>query len=74
MAPTDDGQVVVVSPIEDTPADLAGILAGDIIIAVDGEKTTKDNFEEIADMVRGEVNTKVVLTLIREGIEGPFDK
>lgn len=74
MAPTDEGQVVVVSPIEDTPADEAGILAGDIIVAVDGEKTTKDNFKEIADMVRGEINTKVVLTLLREGMDGPFDK
>lgn len=74
MSPTDEGQVVVVSPIEDTPADEAGILAGDIIVAVDGEKTTKDNFKEIADMVRGEVNTKVVLTLLREGIDAPFDK
>ena len=74
MSPTEEGQVVVVSPIEDTPADEAGILAGDIIVAVDGEKTTKDNFDEIADMVRGEVNTKVVLTLIREGVDGTFDK
>ncbi|MBN2898578.1 MAG: S41 family peptidase [Clostridia bacterium] len=74
MSPTDEGQVVIVSPVEDTPADEAGILAGDIIIAVDGEKTTKENFEEIADMIRGEVGTKVVLTLTREGIEGTFDK
>jgi len=74
MSPTDDGQVVIVSPIEDTPADQAGILSGDIIVAVDGEKTTKDNFKDIADMVRGEENTKVVLTLLREGVEGAFDK
>lgn len=74
MAPTEDGHVVVVSPIEDTPADKAGILAGDIIMAVDGEKTTEDNFEEIADMVRGEVNTQVVLTIRREGVEELFDK
>jgi len=73
MAPTDEGHVVVVSPIEDTPADQAGILAGDIIMAVDGEKTTEDNFEDIADMVRGEVNTNVVLTIRREGIEEDFD-
>lgn len=73
MAPTDDGHVVVVSPIEDTPAYKAGILAGDVILAVDGEKTTEDNFEDIADMVRGEVNTKVVLTLRRESVEEPFD-
>lgn len=74
MAPTDEGHVVVVSPIEDTPADKAGILAGDIIMAVDGEKTTEDNFEEIADMVRGEVNTQVVLTIRREGVEDLIDK
>ncbi len=73
MAPTDEGHVVVVSPIEDTPADKAGILAGDIIMAVDGEKTTEDNFEDIADMVRGEVNTNVVLTIRRERIEEDFD-
>lgn len=74
MAPTDDGHVVVVSPIEDTPADKAGILAGDVILAVDGEKTTTDNFKDIADMVRGEVNTTVILTLRRETIEDAFDK
>lgn len=73
MAPTEKGQVIVVAPIEDTPADKAGILAGDVIIAVDGEETTEDNFKYIADMVRGEVNTNVTLTLRREGIEEAFD-
>ncbi len=66
-----DGFVTVISPIEDTPAYKAGIKARDRIIKVDG-KPTRD-LREAVDMIRGPKGTKVVVTLMREGLKKPFD-
>ena len=66
-----DGFVTVISPIEDTPAYKAGIKARDRIIKVDG-KPTRD-LREAVDMIRGPKGSKVVVTLMREGLKKPFD-
>ncbi|MGB5749294.1 MAG: S41 family peptidase [Desulfobacterales bacterium] len=66
-----DGFVTVISPIEDTPAYNAGILARDRIIKVDG-KPTKD-LREAVNMMRGPKGTKVVVTIFREGVKKPLE-
>jgi carboxyl-terminal processing protease len=66
-----DGFVTVISPIEDTPAYQAGILALDRIIKVDG-KPTKD-LREAVSMMRGPKGTKVEVTILREGVKDPLE-
>jgi carboxyl-terminal processing protease len=69
----EEGVIKVVSPIDDTPAARAGILAGDLIIALDGETVQGLNLNEAVDKMRGAVNTPIELTIKREGVEKPFD-
>ena len=66
-----DGFVTVISPIEDTPAYKAGIIARDRIIKVDG-KPTRD-LRNAVKMMRGPKGTKVVVTIMREGVKKPLD-
>jgi carboxyl-terminal processing protease len=68
-----DAVLTVVSPIEDTPADRAGMKAGDMIIKIDGEFTKDMTLIEAVKKMRGKKGTKVVLTLKREGINRLFD-
>lgn len=68
----ENGYPTVISPIEDTPAAKAGILAGDVIVSIDG-KTTKDMpLNEAVKMMRGEPQTAIKLS-IQRGDEKPFD-
>jgi len=60
-----DEKLMVVAPIEGTPAYLAGIQAGDIIIAIDGETTAGITLREAAMRIRGEVGTSVILRVLR---------
>ena len=69
----EEGVIKVVSPIDETPAARAGILAGDLIIALDGETVQGLNLNEAVDRMRGAVNTPINLTIKREGVEKPFD-
>jgi carboxyl-terminal processing protease len=69
----EEGVIKVVSPIDDTPAARAGILAGDLIIALDGETVQGLDLNEAVDKMRGAVNTPINLTIKREGVEEPFD-
>ncbi len=64
-----DGLLSVISPIEDTPAWRAKILAGDQIVRIDGEPTLNMPVNEAVDHLRGEVNTKVKLDIRRKGVE-----
>jgi carboxyl-terminal processing protease len=65
--------LTVVSPIEDTPAYIAGIKAGDQIIRIDG-KTTKDiTITEAVKKLRGPRDTNVTITIMREGLTKPKD-
>jgi carboxyl-terminal processing protease len=66
-----DGFVTVISPIEDTPAHRAGIMAQDRIIKVDG-KPTKD-LRQAVSMMRGPKGTEVRVTVLREGVKKPIE-
>ena len=67
-----DGYIKVISPIDDTPADRAGIQAGDLIIQINDTPTRQIMPEEAANLMRGEPGTSVTVTIAREGVE-PFD-
>lgn len=61
------GKIEIFNVISATPADLAGVKQGDIIIAVDGKDTNGMNVSDVANLVRGPVNSIVELTLLRDG-------
>ncbi|WP_139167561.1 MULTISPECIES: S41 family peptidase [Kordiimonas] len=67
------GVVKVVSPIDDTPADKAGIQGGDYITHIDGESIQGKTLTEAVKKMRGAVGAPIVVTIIREGYDGPFD-
>jgi len=69
----EDGFVKVVSPMDGTPADQAGVEAGDFITHVDGESLLGLTLNEAVDMMRGPVGSEIVITLVREGTPEPFD-
>ncbi|MEQ9694458.1 S41 family peptidase [Shimia sp. SDUM112013] len=69
----EEGFVKVVSPIDGTPADAAGIEAGDFITHVDGESVLGLTLDEAVDMMRGPVGSEIVITVAREGEDEPFD-
>lgn len=69
----ENGFVKVVSPIDDTPADKAGVEAGDFITRVDGESTLGKTLDEAVDKMRGPVGSEIIITIVREGIDEPFD-
>jgi len=69
----EEGYVVVVSPLKGTPADEAGMEAGDIILAVDEESVLGMSVNEVVALIRGEKGTDVVLRIVREGRDEPFD-
>ncbi len=69
----EEGVIKVVSPIDDTPAARAGILANDLITALDGEVIEGLSLNEAVEKMRGPVNTPITLTITREGAEKPFD-
>lgn len=69
----EEGFVKVVSPIDDTPADEAGIEAGDFITHVDGESVLGLNLDQAVEMMRGPVGSEIVITVVREGEVEPFD-
>ena len=70
---TEEGLFEIVRPIPDQPADLAGLLPGDVVIAVDGESVTDISFDEVILRVRGPRGTDVTVTILREGVEEPID-
>lgn len=69
----EEGFLVIVRPIDGQPADLAGVRAGDVVTAVDGESIAGQNLDEMITRVRGPRGTEVTLTIVREGVEEPFD-
>ena len=64
--------VKVISPIEDTPAARAGVLAGDYISNIDGAEVRGMNLTDAVDKMRGPVSTPIVLTIIRQGATEPI--
>ena len=65
----EDGYIKVISPIDDTPADRAGIKAGDLIVQINDTPTRQIMPEEAASLMRGEPGTSVTVTIAREGRE-----
>ena len=70
---TEEGFVKVVSPIDGTPAYEAGIEAGDFITGVDGESLLGLTLDEAVELMRGPVGSEIIITVVREGAEQPFD-
>ncbi len=66
-------EVVVAAPIENSPADRAGIRAGDVLIAVNGESVRGEDISEIVERVKGLEGTAVRLTVLRGDEERRFD-
>ena len=69
----EEGFVKVVSPMDGTPADDAGIQAGDFITHVDGQSVLGLTLDEAVEMMRGPVGSEIVITVVREEVEQPFD-
>ncbi len=69
----EDNKLLVIAPIEDTPADLAGIKAGDIIIKIDGTSVLSENLSQAVERMRGDIGSKITLTVVREGATSPLD-
>lgn len=74
-----DDTLAIISPLEDTPADQAGLEAGDLILHVrdDNKGIDEDSSQwglnEAVEKIRGAKNTEVVFTIYRESVEAPFD-
>ena len=66
------GVPAVVAPIEDTPAFRAGILAGDLILEIDGKPTTGMTLNDAVKLMRGQRGTRITLTIQREGQAAPL--
>jgi carboxyl-terminal processing protease len=69
----EEGFVKVVAPMDDTPAAAAGVEAGDYITHVDGESVLGLALDEAVEMMRGPVGSEIIITIVREGSENPFD-
>ena len=68
-----DGFVKVVSPMDDTPAYKAGVLAGDFITFVDDKPMLGLSLSEAVEIMRGPVGSTIKLTIVREGLEDPIE-
>src|ERR1700726_4679794 len=69
----EDGLVKVVTPIDDTPAAKAGILSGDLISQIDDENVQGLSLEQAVNKMKGAVDTKTKLSILRKGKDAPFD-
>ncbi len=69
----EDGYVKVISPIDDTPAQKAGIRSGDLIIKLDDQLVRGLTLQEAIQLMRGEAGTDIRLTILRDGVDKPFD-
>ena len=69
----EDEKVIVVAPIENSPADRAGIEAGDVVVAVNGESVRGEDLSHVVEKVKGPEGTEVKLTVMRGEEERVFD-
>ncbi|MEQ1718751.1 MAG: S41 family peptidase [Hyphomicrobium sp.] len=69
----ENGVIKVVSPIDDTPAAKAGLLANDLITHLDNEQISGLTLEQAVEKMRGPVNTPITLTIVRKGKDEAFD-
>lgn len=68
----ENGFVKVIAPIDDTPADRAGVKAGDLIIKLDDKSVKGLTLEEAVKLMRGKKGSDIVLTIVREGVDAPL--
>jgi carboxyl-terminal processing protease len=68
----DDGFIKVIAPIDDTPAQRAGVKAGDLIVRLDGKPVKGMSLDEAVKLMRGKPGTEIVLTIAREGEDKPL--
>jgi carboxyl-terminal processing protease len=68
----ENGFVKVIAPIDDTPADRAGVEAGDLIIKLDDKSVKGLTLEEAVKLMRGKKGSDIVLTIVREGEDAPL--
>ena len=66
-------QIIVIAPLKNSPSEKAGLKASDKILKVDGKSTDGVTVGEAVRLIRGEVGTKVTLTILREGWQSPRD-
>ena len=69
----EDGLVKVVAPIDDTPAAKAGVMANDIITKIDNEQVHGLTLNQAVEKMRGPVNSKIKLTIMRKGQDKPIE-
>jgi len=69
----EDGFVKVISPIDDTPAQRAGILAGDLIVRIDKQSVKGMSLDDAVKLMRGKPGSEILLHVVREGREAPFE-
>jgi carboxyl-terminal processing protease len=69
----EDGLIKVVAPMDDTPAAKAGILSGDLVTQIDDEAVQGLTLEQAVNKMKGPINTKTKLTIIRKGKDAPID-
>ncbi len=67
------GALTVIAPIEGTPADEAGIKAGDIILRINGQSSLGMNIDDAVAIMRGKPKTKINLTIIRDTMDKPLE-
>ncbi len=69
----EEGWIKVVSPMDGTPAEAAGIMAGDFITAVDGESVLGLTLDDAVNLMRGPVGSEIIVTVVRKDTPEPFD-
>jgi carboxyl-terminal processing protease len=69
----EDGLIKVVTPIDDTPAAKAGVLANDLITKLDEDQVQGLTLNQAVEKMRGPVNTKIKLTIMRKGADKPVE-
>jgi len=70
---TSGENLVIIAPMPDSPAEAAGILAGDVVIGIDGKDVTDTAPDVVLQSILGPADTVVTLTISREGLEQPLD-
>jgi carboxyl-terminal processing protease len=69
----ENGFIKVITPIDDSPAQRAGVMPGDLIVEIDGRPLVEMQIDEAVELMRGEIGTSIVLGIMREGEPEPLE-